>query len=602
LANTAASGVQPVAERVGIVIVHGVLPHPRYEIQDLCAEQLANALGDDWTYSVVDLPDASVATTRDPRSSISRVRHVGDDADAPGQPFFDVIEAYWSPLDKGKATFVGILAWLVRTVFVPLNTTARYMSSRGKTVFDAGLIVAGMVLVIAALLGALLAAVFGYGVLLPTAAPDFWMSIEALLTEPRTLLTALNPSALAALAYGLSGAFLLVQALKAALGMLDPAQRNAARRRPAQRRERSLLLWGVGIAGALILASMPVLPGLRGVPVWAPLVFVLAGFLFEVGRTTAKSFFVNFFADVMIYTTRDENVDFFGMRSKMLDLVTGVIVNTALASCGGGKHYDRVFVLGHSLGSTIALDAVLRFAKVVQQAPEDALLGEAFGRIRGFVTFGSPLEKTKYFFDVNHPSPSLSFEQWRGDTYGRYFTDDPTVLDRPNEAPIFWGNYWYFADPVANELDSYRSFLPPGASLARGHHLRRQLRDRLSADGDGGRVQPGFGAIGRRVARNEQGTRGLEFPAVVPHGDYLTDGWFWNSDAPRGHLGVLDVVARTRASAARVFAPVGPPVVTSSNGLTFVPVPLAEAEKHPEVLNWDGKQNNRAKASAGLTP
>ncbi|MGA2760707.1 MAG: hypothetical protein ABSF08_10360, partial [Candidatus Cybelea sp.] len=145
-------------DAIGVVVVHGVMPQPRYGIQDLAARNLCLALGKDvhwgacgeWTSRVINLEDEGVAQTLIPDPTISRVQ-IGDAGPPIQTPYFDVIESYWSPLDKGKTTFASVSSWMLQTVFVPLNTTARYASQTGKTWYDFGLIIGGMVLVVALL-------------------------------------------------------------------------------------------------------------------------------------------------------------------------------------------------------------------------------------------------------------------------------------------------------------------------------------------------------------------------------------------------------------------------------------------------------------------
>ena len=149
--------------------------------------------------------------------------------------------------------------------------------------------------------------------------------------------------------------------------------------------------------------------------------FVLAVLLVVAGKTLAQSWIVNFFGDVQIYTTRNENSGFFAMREAILECVSKTIIDACSTTANEGRGYERVFVLAHSLGSTIAMDALIRFSEAAEQAPE---LKAALRRVRGFVTFGTSLEKTKYFFDVNNPSPSLALEQWNDDLYGALFTPD----------------------------------------------------------------------------------------------------------------------------------------------------------------------------------
>jgi hypothetical protein len=586
---------------VGIVVVHGVLPHPRYQIQDDCAANLRKQLEDDpnwttlgtWVVSVLNPRDAAVARTLQPHPTVTRVRLSGDDPVTPARPHFDVIEAYWSPLDKGKATFTGVIAWLLRTVFVPLNTTARYMAKGDKTAYDVVFVTAGIAGVVLALLGALWATVVALDALVRMAGtctmggqspcPSAWQ----VLSDPGKLATILSPRTLGILALAAVGAYLLAQGVKGLVSMFG--QHAELARHPAQRAERWRLIAIVLLTGAVLFALSALIPIASGGVPLGPIAwwFVGAASSLELGLTVAKSFIVNFFADVEIYTTRDENSDYFAMREKICELATTTIAQTCSDAANGGKGYDRVFVMAHSLGSTIALDALIRFSNLREQA---GTLNHAFERLRGFVTFGSPLEKTKYFFDVMNPSPSAGMEQWRNDAYGVLFTADAEQLEPDDNAAakgIFWGNYWYFKDAIANELASYRSFLAPKTSIAQGHHVRRLLRESRPSH-----VPRGHAIVGRLVCRNERGHKGFVWPGILPHGEYLGDDWFWRTDPAAGHLGALDIVARWRpAGGAGLAARTGPAARTAfavsppprgPGGATFDTMPEAEARKYAD--------------------
>ena len=589
----------PLAKSVGIVVVHGVIPHPRYEIQDACAANLSAALNDDpewktygtWVASILNPEVPKIEDTLHPLPTVGRVRLSGDDANAPQLPHFDVMEAYWSPLDKGKATFTGVVSWLLRTVFVPLNTTARFLSRRDKTTYDVTFVALGILVVVSLLAGALAATITALNHLLLKAGSSGAESTKSawqLVLDPSKIGSVFSWRVLAVLALGLAGAYLIAQAGKGILAMAG--QRNQLKQHPVQRADRWRLIIMVAVAGLSMLALAGLLPVNAGNPLglWACW-FVIAALCFEVGRTVAKSFIVNFFADVQIYTTRDENSEYYAMRDSILDVVTQAIVHACSDAANNGKGYDRVFVLGHSLGSTICLDALMRFANLCEQEPaSQRTLKKSLRRLRGFVTFGSPLEKTKYFFDVTNPSPSAAMHQWRNDAYGRLFTMDAHELDASNAAAkgIFWGNYWYFKDAIANEMRSYRSFVGPGALLSHGHHLRHMIRryyPRLN-------VPDGYVVVGRRVSRNERGHQGLTFPDILPHGKYLGDGWFWKTDAVKKHLGVLDIVARWDKTGAGVSDPTPfascPPDYVPVPGInaTYETLPAKEAAEFPDHI------------------
>jgi hypothetical protein len=546
-------------DAIGVVVIHGVMPRPRYGIQDLAARNLCLALEKDahwsacggWTSRVTNLKDPDVVQTLIPDPTISRVQ-VGDDEAPPLQtPYFDVIESYWSPLDKGKTTFASVSSWILQTLFVPLNTTARYASPAVKTCYDFGLVVGGIALVVALLVGAFICATTALNGLILKAGtcssgcPTVWQ----IFTNPIALAEVFSWWTLGVLAIAAIGAFLIAQAVKAVLSAIG--QKAELKLHAAQRSNRGWLIFITFLVGALLLtgsASVPILPqGAAGG--WLPLWFVVAALLVVGGQTLAQSWVVNFFGDVQIYTTRDENSEFFAMREAILECVTKTIIDASSGTANEGHGYDRVYVLAHSLGSTIAMDALIRFFEATEQAPE---LKPALRRVRSFVTFGTSLEKTKYFFDVNNPSPSLALEQWNDDLYGALFTPDAGELQKPNDSAegIFWLNDWYFEDAVCNAIDSYRSFLRPGTPLSEARSARAAVVDAARKEGAGNIVCP-------VVALNQQGFKGFVFPEIIPHSEYLSDPWFWTAAGP--HVGVLDVLASSCSAVwprlARVPAP-----------------------------------------------
>ncbi|MBV8602848.1 MAG: hypothetical protein JO359_14895 [Candidatus Eremiobacteraeota bacterium] len=335
------------------------------------------------------------------------------------------------------------------------------------------------------------------------------------------------------LAAGAIGAFLIAQAFKATVSFLK--QRAALSKIPAQLWSRVafigvLLILGVG--GLSIAAFWPLNDSGQGMGSWA-LLFVVAALAFEAGRSVMESFIVDFFGDVQIYTTHDQNADFYQYREKMLEKVTETIAKASSAAAADGTNpYDRVHVLAHSLGSTIAMDALIRLYNLKEQGLYRAA---DFERIRSFVTFGTSLEKTKYFFDVSSPSISLSYDQWRNDAYGVLFTMDRNALKYPNgpNEGIYWLNFWYEKDPIANAIDSYRSFLLPGDSLRVASAVRGAIAASAAARNDD--------AIGHKICENQvhPGVINIFRLHFIPHGDYLGDSWFWHGNP---EFGALDVV------------------------------------------------------------
>jgi hypothetical protein len=134
-----------------------------------------------------------------------------------------------------------------------------------------------------------------------------------------------------------------------------------------------------------------------------------------------------------------------------------------------------------------------------------------WGRIRTFVTFGSALEKTRFFFDVRKPTVNAACDQFENDVYGSLFTNTSAVLSQPtNVNGIYWLNLWYDRDVVANEISTYTSDVLPGASFSAW--------------------QSGANAS-REICQNVHLDHTRPFWAFV-HGDYLADPLFWAQVGP----------------------------------------------------------------------
>jgi hypothetical protein len=494
-------------QRVALVVVHGVASHPRYEFQDQVAGELCKRLNErenaqNWVLDVVNPENVLEPAQDDPRPTITRVRQADDDPIMPQKNHYEVSEAYWSPIDKGATNWFWVVQWILRTVFAPFNTVARVRASFSKQVFDYGYI--GGALVIA------------FGLFIVSLA-FAWISLVNVLTITGLIehssageaLRILNSNASAPggahvlivvwLVVGIVGAFLLGQAFSAIFKTWQ--QRKALLRHPESIWHRVLSISILVVIGAALVYGMAVAKFPNGSMGWSGVTFLVIVFLaFQIGRALLIDFIVGFFGDVQIYTTRDENdAKFYDLRDGILDTAVTAIIRAVSPRVNGGRRYDRVIVLAHSLGSTIATDALARVKQICEQG---ALTQEEFSRIRAFIMLGASLEKTRYFFEVAGATPSESYEEWRGKAYEKIFDDDPSLLTAAPGSKIFWANYWYFQDPICNEVRSYEE-----------------------------------------ICRNERGNRAITPLHPMLHSDYLDDPWFWFSSKDSVHLGALDVIA-----------------------------------------------------------
>ena len=497
-------------ERVAIVAVHGVASHPRYEFQDQVAGDLCARLNerdgkDTWELAVINPRGVLEPGQDDPLPTTSRILHPGDDFDEPKQTFFDVIEAYWSPIDKGATNWFLVLMWILNSVFAPFNTTARIEAPFRKQFFDYGFI--GGALVIAFVLFAIsITAVWLTSIQV--------LTITGLMTHSSVgeAITVLNTNASAPggarikivvwLLVGIAGAFLVGQAVAAIVKTW--VQRKALLNNPAAIWHRALAIGILVVVGGALIYAMAVAKFPKGSMGWLGVALLVGIFLaFQIGYALLIDFIVGFFGDVQIYTQRDENDSkFYGMRDAIMDTAVTAIMRAVTPERNGGYDYDRVIVLSHSLGGTIATDAITRLKQACEQG---ALAEDRFALVRAFAMLGSSLEKTRYFFNVAGTTLSVSFEEWAGKAFDKIFGSNKALLRAKAGSPIFWVNYWYFQDPICNEIRSYKN-----------------------------------------VCRNEKGHRHVTALHPLIHSDYLDDPWVWFSSEDGSHLGLLDIIAPTK--------------------------------------------------------
>ena len=496
-------------ERVAIVAVHGVDSHPRYEFQDQVAGDLCARLNERehkkaWTIEVINPRGVLPAGQDDPLPTTTRVLHGGDDAMEPKQTFYDVIEAYWSPIDKGATNWLSVLMWILNSVFAPFNTTARVEAPFAKQFFDYGFI--GGALIVAFVL-------FGVSITAVWLASIQVLTITGLMTHSSVgeAITVLNANASAPggarikivvwLLVGVAGAFLVGQAVAAIVKTW--LQRKALRKNPAAIWHRALAIGILVVIGGALIYAMAVAKFPKGSMGWPGVGLLIGIFLaFQIGYALLIDFIVGFFGDVQIYTTRDENnARFYGLRDEIMDTAVTAIMRAVTPERNGGYDYDRVIVLSHSLGGTIATDAITR---LVQGSEQGAISAAALAKVRAFAMLGSSLEKTRYFFNVAGSTPSVSYEAWRGKAFEKIFGKNESLLRATSESKIFCVNYWYFQDPICNEIRSYED-----------------------------------------ECRNEKGSRHVTLLHPLIHSDYLDDPWVWFSSKDGSHLGLLDIIAPT---------------------------------------------------------
>jgi hypothetical protein len=108
--------------------------------------------------------------------------------------------------------------------------------------------------------------------------------------------------------------------------------------------------------------------------------------------------------------------------------------------------YDGVVIAGHSLGSVVAYDILNQLvADDLAQPPANRAV---VGRTRMLLTFGSPLDKTTFFFTKQKKSHS-------GSVWAELGTAFQPLIDDPATRAFRWINIHSRWDVVSGSLDYF---------------------------------------------------------------------------------------------------------------------------------------------------
>jgi hypothetical protein len=427
--------------RVAVLVIHGIGEQSPYEALDGFGRGLAERF---------QVPAGSlehhVRRHGDRTESIVRMPLRGQFARE-----LDLREFYWAPLVQGRITLRQVLTWLVGTSLTPLGALARQWEvlalepgARHRQ-WPMAIHEFGRALALLLVVG-LVALPFGIVALWWHRFMEAAPAVTGLLREGGWASAALG---LALLLATMGGATL-------------SGQRHLPRfqDRGEQRWRVIAIVLGVGTlvlaigmgwwgqGGALLARLLQAL--------WAaPLIALGAALL----TLWLRRMLIRYVGDITLYVTADENSAFARTRRAILEGGTARLRDLLLDSS-----YDAVYVAGHSLGSVIAYDAINHLIRELQAEPPGGALGLAhLERLRGLLTFGSPLDKVNYFFRIRVDGRQrlraqiislLHAFRKRASArdYGALAFATPKFKGLPR---LRWLNVWSYADIVSGRLDFY---------------------------------------------------------------------------------------------------------------------------------------------------
>ncbi|MFN6539103.1 MAG: hypothetical protein RM021_022495 [Nostoc sp. EkiNYC01] len=170
---------------------------------------------------------------------------------------------------------------------------------------------------------------------------------------------------------------------------------------------------------------------------------------------------VSFIGDITIYCITDQKSPYKMIRQQILTesltLLKAILEDKQ-------ANYDQVIIAGHSLGSCIAYDT-LNLMCVEASLSQDENQSLLLDKIKGLITFGSPLDKIAFFFrEVAQEGQYIRqriLEHLNSFRVKQQFTQkNQYSIKNPVECKldgVRWVNYYHLKDPISGHLDYYEN-------------------------------------------------------------------------------------------------------------------------------------------------
>ena len=452
------------SRRMAMLVIHGIGEQNPYETLDSFARGFVSCLRQSFNLQV-EISPLEIALKD--WTQVGMHLRVSNGEDQPQEGIVDLFEFYWAPETEDKLSWKDTLRWLVRTDLTPLRYFADNLQQmmaasqmRFRSAFWESLKLYAREIVRVLLLYIPLAVTLAWLLSWLSHPRSTWASAKPLLAP-------LNvyrqwPKPLPFVCY-LAGLLML-------WFMLQSATAYLRRNRHSIQKHGEFVWFGLAFFSALVfLLSGAFLSDRLGVslhPLWRAL--LAKGVLTAVGAVLLAAawryILTGYVADVAVYVSSDAKSKNYVARSEILK-GSSEALKRILASAD----YDHVIVAGHSLGSVIAYDTInellVQFngaAGPPNDQPSQKLTLEQLQKLRGLLTFGSPLDKIYYFFrehvkeDQAIRAQILSMlysfrKKPSGRDYGP-FKFNYTFAQLKN---LLWVNAWSLMDPVSGKLTFY---------------------------------------------------------------------------------------------------------------------------------------------------
>lgn len=235
----------------------------------------------------------------------------------------------------------------------------------------------------------------------------------------------------------------------------------------------------VSIASQLVLTLDVIFRGLIWLVSLIPFLGGLTESILKQYSDNAIQSLSNVIGDVVVYNVSDPKSKFYSVKKKIQEgavLSLKYLLEKNKDECN--PLYETVLVAGHSLGSQLAYDAINRVNLLINQNQIKCYDSNAVhhytkkpisDQLKGFITFGCPLDKIIFFLRENVPNNQYIRQQFldhfngfkqrninfmNNTTSNQYYIKASSGLKRHLE-DIKWRNYYDDRDYVSGGLDFY---------------------------------------------------------------------------------------------------------------------------------------------------
>ncbi|UCD09431.1 MAG: hypothetical protein JSU79_01965 [Dehalococcoidales bacterium] len=211
----------------------------------------------------------------------------------------------------------------------------------------------------------------------------------------------------------------------------------------------------------------PVISGLEylselNIPVFSPAYKAVSTGVKWLLKTFQNKIEEYFLGDVVRYLDMDPRSMYYQTRQT---IINGA-VDELCSLIEPDEEYEQVIVAGHSLGSVIAYDTLNR---IVLQSSAGMISNVNTEKIKGLITFGSPLDKIAFFFREYVDDTKQIQRKMIEDTHSfravSLLDTDPGIQN-PNPfyvlPNLIWLNFYHLNDLVSGKLDLYDLSAVPG--------------------------------------------------------------------------------------------------------------------------------------------